>query len=62
MSTNDPKPKIVLRRRRNRWKVLREEWMEEEDNISKNTPCNLLPNDSLKEIETNRQYTNDKLL
>ena len=62
MSTNDPKSKIVLRRRRNRWKVLREEWMEEEDNISKNTPCNLLPNDSLKEIETNRQYTNDKLL
>ena len=35
MSTNDPMPKIVLRRRKNRWSVLREEWMEEEDKIVK---------------------------
>lgn len=51
---------IALIRRKNRWKVLREEWMKEEDKTieSKKNPTN----DSLKEIETNSQYTNDKLL
>ena len=50
---------LVSNRRKNRWKVLREEWMKEEEKIveSKKTP-----NDLLKEIETNRQYINDKLL
>ena len=50
---------LALNRRKNRWKVLREKWMKEEDKIieSKNPT-----NDSLKEIETNSQYTNDKLL
>jgi len=62
MSTNDPMPKIVLRRRKNRWSVLRDEWMEEEDKIVKKKTCMLASNDSLKEIETNRHYTNDKLL
>ena len=62
MSTNDPMPKIVLRRRKNRWSVLRDEWMEEEDKIVKKKTCMLASNDLLKEIETNRHYTNDKLL
>lgn len=56
MPTNDHKPKVVLRRRRNRWKVLRKEWMEEEGKIATNTTCNVLPKDSLKELEINRKY------
>ena len=53
---------LTMNRRKNRWKVLREEWIKEEDKINESSKNDTVPKDSLKEIETNRQYTNDKLL
>lgn len=51
---------LVVNRRKNRWRVLREEWMKEEDIQNYNNKKSL-PKDTLKEIEKNRQYKNDKL-
>lgn len=52
---------LTMNRRKNRWKVLREEWIKEEDKINESRKNKTLSKDSLKEIEINRQYTNDNL-